>query len=104
MNIKNFSPGDIIVRVEPAKKKEDVYNDNLGTSVCVETVFDRSYTGEPFKLLDTANGMVYLEKIGRSIISMPKRELPLDVWSDGWEYFVVPNGYTMEDFINAKTL
>jgi len=104
MNIKNFNPGDIIVRVENGEMKQSGFNENLGIATEVIVYSDSSYIGEPMKLLDVCNGVVYVEKIGVPVMGDGKRELPLNVFAQGWEYFVVPNGYTMQEFENKKVV
>src|SRR5689334_9772231 len=102
MNIKNFNAGDIIVRTEAGKKQEERQNENLGISTLVTVYEDSSYLGEPLKLLDIANGMIYLEVVGEPVALGKRRELSGLVFSEGWNYFVVPDGYTMEYFQTKK--
>ncbi|HEX9062306.1 MAG TPA: hypothetical protein VF941_19215 [Clostridia bacterium] len=104
MNILDFNINDLVVRVESAKFKEQKYNENLGIEIEVVSIVDRSYLGEPMKLLDIQNGVIYVEKLGNSILLGNKRELQLDMFADGWEYFVIPNGYTLEEFMNKKII
>jgi len=104
MNIQNFNNGDLIVRTKPGIRQQDRYNDNLGISTRVTQYEDSSYIGEPFKLLDVCNGIIYVELIDKSIHERAKIKMVLDVFEEGWEYFVVPNGYTMEEFQNTTIL
>lgn len=101
MNISNFNNGDLIVRTEPGKYTCPKYNENLGVSVDIVTGIDTSYIGVPFKLLDVANGIIYVEVIGRPVCNGSKvKEMKIVVFGDGWGYFTVPNGLTIEYFNN----
>lgn len=64
---------------------------------------DTSWIGEPMKLMDIANGMIYVEFVGKeSAYSTKRHKLPLHTFTEGWNYFTVPDGYTMQDFENQK--
>lgn len=104
MNIKNFNTGDIIVRTEPGRRQQEQYNENLGVSTMATLYEDTSWIGEPFVLLDIANGMIYLDRVGIPVVLEKKKQLSLQVFAEGWDYFVEPNGYTMQDFENAKVI
>ena len=103
MNINNFKSGDLIVRTEPAEISNERYNDNLGISVSTP-VLDYSYIGDPLKLLDVCNGMIYYEVIGSQTLLPKKREMNEYRFSEGWNYFVVPDGFTLNDFINQSII
>lgn len=102
MDIQNFNQGDIIVRVEAGRLEREVQNETLGISTMVTVMEDTSYVGEPMKLMDVCNGVIYLEKIGIPIIGVNSLRLPLHTFKSGWNYFVIPNGYNMEYFEKLK--
>ena len=80
MTINDFIKGDIIVRVEPAAP--------YSSGVC-----DRSYIGEPIVFLGTANGCMYGEfyEPGTWIVNSDMSlRLPIDCFSDGWDYYETP--------------
>jgi len=105
MNIKNFNQGDLIVRTSPGKKQEERENETLGISTLVTIYEDTSYIGEPMKFLDVCNGMIYVERIGRPYDNgSTKKEFGLHIFKEGWDYFVVPSGYTMQDFETRKII
>jgi len=103
MHISNFKSGDLIVRVEPAEIGGEQFNDNLGISVYTP-VKDNSYIGEPIKLLDVCNGMIYFEMVGTPMMLSKKRAMAEHRFSEGWNYFVLPEGFTMDDFTNEKII
>lgn len=101
MHIQNFNSGDIVVRTAAGKKEQEMYNENLGVSTIMTMYEDTSYIGQPFKLLDVCNGMIYLEVIGQMVCGFEgKRQMPFQIFKEGWEFFTVPNGYTMEEIRN----
>lgn len=81
MNIRNFSPGDRIIRVDPAKP------------YCTG-VRDRSYMDEKLFFIGIQNGNIHFQRtddfalmaLGDIIYS-----LPLNLWDEGWETFVRRN-------------
>jgi len=96
MSIYKFKKGDIITRIKPSKPI-DRYN---GTSFQ-----DRSFIGGSFTFLGIANGCIYIEgnkykDIINDIfgdedfgafgaINLPIN-LPLDIYDEGWSYYIDP--------------
>jgi|AntRauTorcE11897_2_1112592.scaffolds.fasta_scaffold07551_2 hypothetical protein len=74
MNINEFEIGAEIVRVEPS-----------------ERIGDRSYIGSKLTLKAIANGCVYLDRCEddamTKLLGKKGMELPLDIFSNGWEYY-----------------
>lgn len=84
-SIYEFKKGDYIVRVEPAEPVgESIFGaPNLG---------DRSYIGEKMEFMGVLNGCVYVRPT-RTVWFDKKdnlRNLPLDIFSNGWDYWVDP--------------
>lgn len=104
MNIKNFNTNDLIVRTEPGKGQQEIENETLGITTMVTLFEDTSYIGQPMRLIDVCNGMIYTEMIGQPVCLDKKRQMPLHTFTDGWDYFVVPNGYTMEEIEQTKII
>lgn len=81
-NINQFTKGDFIVRLEPAKE----YRSGLR---------DRSYLGEKLTYIGCANGNIYLEREQDSFMSKVlgdvKLVLSADLWNEGWDYWVNPD-------------
>ena len=98
-SIFEFKKGDKIVRVEPAK--------SYGTSLFGEPLKgDRSYIGEELEFMGVLNGCVYVKPIRITWINKKDdlRNLPLDVFSEGWDYWVDPKSLlddSLEDAISA---
>lgn len=82
MNISHFKKGDLVVITQASK--------SFGASKSV----DRGYIGVKMTYLGIANGLIYLrieQNVGVDFIDNDNiRELPLDIWDDGWEYWVDP--------------
>jgi hypothetical protein len=86
MNINNFLPGDKIVRVDSSKP----YNSG---------VRDRSYIGEKLIFVGITNGQLYCERTDElSILGDNLLELSLDMWGEGWEYYIDPKSLRIRDF------
>lgn len=84
--IYEFAKGDEIVRVIPAKPYPSVIDG-------VEPIRDRSYIGEKMIFVGIANGVIYLRVTDKHHVAMlgnRLRELPLDVWDDGWDNYFDP--------------
>lgn len=94
--------GDIIVRVEAGRLEREVQNETLGISTMVTVMEDTIYIGQPMKLMDVCNGVIYLEKIGIPIVGTKNLTMGLHIFKNGWNYFVIPNGYNMEYFEKLK--
>ena len=85
-SIYEFKKGDIVTRVAPAKA--------LGKSIFnPEGQGDRSYQGDKLVFVGIANGCIYLKRtdiLELKIFGDKLLELPLDIFSDGWNYWVDP--------------
>tara|TARA_Y100000296_G_C5028482_1_gene183549 strand:- start:214 stop:588 length:375 start_codon:yes stop_codon:yes gene_type:complete len=82
--IYSFKPGDKIVRIIPAKPLESI----LG-----KLIKDRSYMGDKMLFKGIANGQIYLKRLNDLDISLwgdKLLDLPLDLWDEGWDYWVDP--------------
>jgi len=106
MSIHSFKVGDLITRIEPSKPIPGY----------VEETRDRMYIGSPMKFLGVANGCVNLERYEKeenednipsfgSFIKMVTGisgpiTLPIDIWDDGWSYYVDP--YSLGDKSSDK--
>lgn len=97
-SIFTFKTGDIIIRLKPMQRVEQLYNENLGISVEVEQGTDNSYR-YPMELIAIENNLIYLKSVGKAIITSPSpfSILNLEQWSEDWALFVVPNGLALED-------
>ena len=87
--IYEFKQGDEVVRVEAAKSLTNVFGK--------ESVRDRSYVGEKFIFHGIANGVIYLKPTNKSTIFLSDNkliDLKLDIWDEGWEYWVDPISIT----------
>jgi hypothetical protein len=86
-SIYEFKKGDNIVRITPAKPCG-------GGMFTPEGVRDRSYIGERMIFAGIANGCVYLRrtnKFERKMFGDKLVDLPLDIWDDGWDYYIDPS-------------
>jgi hypothetical protein len=111
MSAYEFKKGDLITRIEPSKPLETFD----------EEFRDRSYIGVPLKFLGIANGCVYVEKyeskadediseLGKMFRAMlggssGPINLPLDIWSEGWSYYIDPyniGGFTTSNKFNES--
>ena len=92
-NIYEFKKGDIVTRVEPAKP--------LGKSILnPEGQGDRSYQGDKLVFVGIVNGCIYLKRtdiLELKIFGDKLLEIPLDIFSDGWNYWVDPKTITEND-------
>ena len=86
-SIYEFKKGDIITRVAPSK--------SLGKSIFnPEGVGDRSYQGDKLIFVGVANGCIYLKRTDKIELKMfgdKLMDLPLDIFRDGWDYWIDPN-------------
>lgn len=102
MNIENFKRGDIIVRVEPAASL-GIGMDFL-TGQPMELGGDRSYIGERVEYIGTANGVIYVKPNRREWLHTDFIELPLDVWSEGWEKWTDPNDLMNDEVMSMNKM
>lgn len=82
-SIHVFKKGDVITRITPAKP---YFFGGDG---------DRSYMGDKCEFVGIANGQLYVtikEGIWESLgLNNKPQGLALDLWSDGWDYWVDPD-------------
>ena len=91
-SIYSFKRGDEVVRLQPSK--------GFG---------DRSYLGEKLTFIGCLNGSIYLEVEPNSfmaqILKKSQLVLPLDIWSDDWDYYIDPKElFSKEPVVNLKYL
>ena len=86
-SIYEFKKGDVITRVNPGKA--------LGRSIFnPEGQGDRSYQGDKLIFVGIANGCIYLKRTNAlelQIFGDKMIDLELDIFSDGWDYYIDPN-------------
>ncbi len=97
INIKTFKKHDIVTRVEPAKELQNNKTDLFTSLIFGNTINggDRSYIGDKLIFIGVANGCAYFKqsdysKYGFGVSSDKLIDLPLDIWSDGWELWIDP--------------
>ena len=95
-NIGLFEKGDVITRVVPSLKMVDKGNKNLGQTDVVELVSDTSFHGEPFELISIENNQIYLKRLS-GIFKGKMTNGSLFLYEDGWDFFVLPEGLTIDD-------
>lgn len=81
-SICDFSPGDIVTRVEPAKLSNRFADG-----------FDCSYVGEKLIFVGVANGCVYFEPTDSFSIVLQKSrliDLPIHRFENGWAHYIDP--------------
>lgn len=88
MHISSFKKGDIITRTEPSAA---IFGDNnlLG----IDCIGSRSYMGDRLKFLGIANNQIYFqftEGVDLKVLGDKPRKLPLDAYSEGWDFYVDP--------------
>lgn len=100
MSIYEFKRGDIITRIKPAKPIKIIGE---------ETYEDRGFIGKPLSFLGIVNGCAYAEKYVKKKDKNNKEEellnfneffnmlfpkeaisFPLDIWDEGWTYYIDP--------------
>lgn len=99
MKIYEFKIGDTITRVQPAKSIG--YTTDMMTGVSYLRPGDRSYMGKPLTFKGIANGMIYIKSNDPfdKILFEDSEKLSgvaLDLYEDGWEYYVDPNSLDTE--------
>lgn len=86
-SIYEFKKNDVVVRVEPSSI--------IGYSIMnPDGTRDRSYIGEKLIFVGVTNGCIYLKRTDEvqvKVFGDKLVELPLDLFSDGWEYYIDPN-------------
>ena len=97
IDIYSFEKGDLITRIKPSKPIP-------GTEEFGDNIRDRTYIGLPLVFLGIANGCIYVENTPKkevddapmSLFSILFNKesgpinLPLDMWDEGWTYYVDP--------------
>jgi hypothetical protein len=97
--ISEFKKGDLITRIRPSKPVP-------GSEDFGEDIRDRNYIGKPLVFLGIANGCIYVERqqkqneddtenmfmslFGSLLDKSGPINLPLDMWDEGWSYYVDP--------------
>lgn len=84
-SVYDFNKGDEVVRIEPSK--------TIGASeMFSEGHRDRSYIGEKLIFIGIANGCAYFSRTGikAKIYGDELLDLPLDIYDEGWDYYVDP--------------
>jgi len=94
-SILTFKPGDIIIRLEPAKLFNTVENLNLGTTTQVQTGIDNSFR-DPVEFIAIENNKIYLRGM-RGVLKGIVCSCMLEMYSEDWAEFVIPPGLTIED-------
>lgn len=86
-NILDFTKGDRITRVQPAKPLSSV-------GFPFEMGGDRSYMGEEFIFVGIASGQIYLQRSETSfeykLFGDKFINLDIDLWDEGWERYIDP--------------
>jgi hypothetical protein len=102
MKIYEFSKGDIITRIESSKPYPNMYGENTP---------DTNFIGKAYEFIGIANGCLYIKnyvdknkddssddisffKILYSSVAGKIINLNLNVWDEGWSYYIDPE--TME--------
>jgi hypothetical protein len=94
MNIINFKKGDIITRTHPAKPYSE---ERMGIFGPEGGIRDRSYMGDNLLFVGIANGQIYFKNQEYFHVSMfgdKVQGVALDIWDEGWEYYVDPKSLT----------
>jgi len=105
--IYEFTKNDSIVRIQPAKSLGPIIN-LIGQSQ--ERSGDRSYLGEELIFVGIANGQIYLKSTDEFRLSHfgdKLLSLDLDLWDEGWEYYIDPLTLTDDNYtisIDIKSL
>jgi len=90
-NILEFTKGDRITRVQPAKSLGPMMSMN---GIAVDRGGDRSYMGEELIFVGIANGQIYLQRSETSfdyqIFGNKLLDLAIDIWDEGWEKWIDP--------------
>lgn len=99
-NINCFIEGDIITRIESIVKTTDlpfVDYHNSNSEIKIDIIpYDNSYRGEPLKFLLIANNMIYLHPMSSEEYYLSQEDenymisLPLEIYENGWDYYVNP--------------
>jgi len=109
MSIYDFKKGDLITRIQPSKPIPGLEE---------EDIRDRAYIGIALIFLGVANGCVYVERDNRRgdedemtgiggffkmmMQSSGPINLPLDMWDEGWSYYVDPYSLSKPDIFNES--
>lgn len=94
VSIFTFKKGDIIIRLEDAVIKNTIHNENLGIDSEVAQGVSSSFR-HPIEFIAVENNIIYLKYIGgffKGNIAKAK----LDVYSEGWALFIIPDGLTLD--------
>jgi len=89
--IYDFKKNDVVTRVKPAKSFGKAISPFSGKEI--ELGRDRSYIGEKLIFVGIANGCAYFKRtseIELKIFGNKMIDLELDVFDEGWDYWVDP--------------
>ena len=96
-SIACFKKGDIITRLIPAEATREEFNENLGVMVEKKEKY-YGYQGQPFEYIGIFNNDIWLKNVMKSDYFFGKTiRLSADAWSEGWDIFELPEGYTLND-------
>lgn len=100
-SIYTFKPGDIIIRMKSAPRKDTRTNENLGIDVEVTLYSDNSFRDVPVEFIAIKNNLIYLRSMRKSYLSEKKDvyKVLLEQYEENWKLFEIPEGLTMEDCI-----
>jgi hypothetical protein len=98
--IYEFKKGDRIVRIQPAKSNgRSIFNP--------EGIGDRSYIGDELIFVGIANGQIYAKRTDKLSIRLFGDKLlniPLDLFDEGWEYYINPEELLDESFLEDSII
>ena len=94
--IYDFNKGDEIVRIQPAKECINLNGISFR---------DRSYLGEKLIFVGVTNGQIYFkrtESFALSIFGDKLYNLSLDIWDEGWNFYIDPNKFFVKELRKEK--
>ena len=103
--INEFKKGDIVTRVKPGKELSNVVNFLIKEPI--NSGGDRSYIGEKIIFVGIANGCAYFQRtnpLELKIFGNKLIDLPLDIFSEGWEFWVDPNSFLEDKEFEEKKI
>lgn len=79
-SINEFSPGDILTRIEPVAKVNNIM------SLFPRVEYDSSYIGEKFVFIGIVNGCIFLERENGDSLSIKFCD-----FENGWAFYIDPS-------------